>query len=110
VVSHLFYLALLGACLVVTVPLELLGARVWRQPRRLATTVVPVAVVFSLIDRLEVAQGLWRYNPRLVSGVRILGLPVEEVAFFVVIPICALLTYETVRRRRELLAKVRRWH
>lgn len=108
-VSHWFYLTLLGACLVVTLPLELLGARVWRQPRRLAATVVPVAVVFSLIDGLEVAQGLWRYNPRLTSGVRILGLPVEEVAFFVVIPICALLTYETVRHRRELLARMRRW-
>jgi hypothetical protein len=33
-----------------------------------------------------------------VTGWRLLGaLPVEELAFFVAVPICALLTYEAVK-------------
>jgi len=107
-VGHWFYLEVLGLCILVTLPLEVLGARVWRQPRRLALSVGIVAVCFSLIDAVEVYQRLWHYNPRYVTGLRISDLPIEEVAFFVVIPICSLLTYETVRRRHELVARWRR--
>ncbi|MEX0768276.1 MAG: hypothetical protein WD029_07380 [Microthrixaceae bacterium] len=40
------YLILMGLCILVTLPLELLlGARVYRQPRRLLMTmIVPVAI------------------------------------------------------------------
>ena len=40
----------------------------------------------------------WRYNPRYVLSPRVGGLPLEEVAFFVVIPIAAILTWEVVHR------------
>jgi lycopene beta-cyclase len=40
----------------------------------------------------------WWYNPRYVTGWRLPGaLPVEELAFFIAVPICALLTYEAVK-------------
>jgi lycopene cyclase domain-containing protein len=98
--GHLEYLAVLGLCLLVTLPLELvLGARVWRCPRRLARAVLPVAAVFAVWDVIAIRLGHWRFNPKLVTGVELpLGLPVDEVVFFVGIPICALLTFEVVRR------------
>ena len=45
------YLLLMGACVLVTLPLELLlGARVWRQPRRLALALAPAFAVFVAWD------------------------------------------------------------
>jgi lycopene cyclase domain-containing protein len=92
------YLAVLAACVLVTLPLELvIGARVYRRPRRLLAALVPAAAVFVAWDVVAIDRGHWWYNPRYVTGWRVPGaLPVEELAFFVVVPICALLTYEAV--------------
>ena len=97
------YLLLMAACLVVTLPLELVfGARVWRQPRRLLFALVPTVIVFVVWDIVAIARDHWSFNARYVTGRRLPGnLPVEELAFFVVIPICGLLTLEAVRRILE---------
>lgn len=93
------YLALMAGCLLVTLPLELvLGARVYRQPRRLVRSLAPAVAVFVAWDVVAIDRGHWWYNPRYVTGWRLPGaLPVEELAFFVAVPICALLTYEAVK-------------
>ena len=100
------YLVLMGLCLLVTLPLELvLGARVWRQPRRLVLALLPVVVVFSVWDVVAIARGTWDYSPRFTTGVLLpFSMPLEELVFFVVIPICGLLTYEAVG---NVLARVR---
>ncbi|HET9691942.1 MAG TPA: lycopene cyclase domain-containing protein [Acidimicrobiales bacterium] len=94
------YLILMGLCLVVTLPLEVvLGARVWRRPRAAALAVAPGVVVFSLWDVAAIAHHHWRYSTRYTTGWDLPGhLPVEEVVFFAVVPMCALLTYEAVGR------------
>lgn len=98
--DELQYLALMVGCLLVTLPLELVfGARVWRQPLRLALALVPTLVIFVIWDVVAIARDQWSFNERYVTGLRLPGgLPIEEVVFFVVIPICGLLTLETVRR------------
>ncbi|MEX0664872.1 MAG: lycopene cyclase domain-containing protein [Acidimicrobiia bacterium] len=97
--DELQYFALLGGCLLITLPLEIVfGARVWRQPRRLIKALIPTVVVFSLWDLMAIARGHWGFSARYVTGWEIPGdLPIEELAFFVVIPICGLLTLEAVR-------------
>ncbi len=101
------YLLLMGACLVLTLPLEVvLGARVWRRPLRMVRALVVPAVIFSLWDVGAIAHGHWRYNPRYITGWDLPGhLPVEEVVFFLAVPICALLTFEVVNR---ILARANR--
>jgi lycopene cyclase domain-containing protein len=97
--DHLQYLLLLAGCLAVTLPLELSGARVYRRPGRLGRAVLPVAAVFVAWDVLAIAGGAWRYNPRYLTGLTLpLALPLEEALFFLVIPVCAVLTFETVQR------------
>jgi lycopene cyclase domain-containing protein len=97
--DSLRYLAILAACVLVTLPLELvLGARVYRRPRRLVAVLAPVIAVFLAWDLIATARGHWWFADRYVLGVRLLGLPVEELLFFVVIPICALLTFEALGR------------
>jgi lycopene cyclase domain-containing protein len=93
------YLTVLAVCLVVTLPLELLlGARVWRRPRRLAKALLPPLAVFLAWDLWAAAAGHWRFNPSLTTGLRLpYGVPIDEVLFFVVVPICGVLTLEAVR-------------
>ncbi|WP_068176212.1 lycopene cyclase domain-containing protein [Mycobacterium sp. UM_CSW] len=91
------YLIVLGLCLAITAPLELFGAGVYRQPRRLARAVIPVAAVFLVWDAVAVANGVWTYNCEYITGLHIpFGVPIEEVLFFLVIPVCAVLTYNAV--------------
>jgi len=100
VADELQYLALMGACLLVTLPLELVfGARVWRRPRRLALALLPGVAIFVTWDVVAIARGQWTFAQQYVTGWELPGaLPVEELVFFVVIPICGLLTLEAVRR------------
>jgi lycopene beta-cyclase len=93
------YLALMAGCLVLTLPLELVvGARVWREPRRLLRALLPAVVLFVAWDLVAIARDQWHYVDRYVTGWQLPGnLPVEDVAFIVVIPICGLLVLEAVR-------------
>jgi lycopene cyclase domain-containing protein len=101
-VDRFQYLLLMAGCLVLTLPLELVfGARVYRRPRRLLRTLAPVVAVFYVWDAVAVARGHWWFSPRYTTGwVLPLGVPVEELAFFLVIPVCALLTVEAVANVR----------
>jgi len=102
------YLLVMAGCLLVTLPLELLlGARVYRRPARLVRTLVPVLGVFLVWDALAIARRHWWFSTDYTTGWTLpLGVPVEEAVFFVVVPLCALLTYEAWRvllRRRTRL-------
>jgi len=93
------YLLVLVLCVVVTLPLEIIGgARVYRRPRALLATVGPVVAVFAGWDLIAVRRGDWWFSARYILGPRVAGLPVEEWLFFLVVPVCALLTYEVLGR------------
>jgi lycopene cyclase domain-containing protein len=100
------YLLLMAACLVGTLPLELvLGARVYRQGRRALAAIVPALLIFVTWDWVAIARGDWWFAARYITGVRIGVVPLEEVVFFVAIPLCTLLTYEAVQQvRARILA------
>jgi len=101
-VRHLSYLAVLAFCLLGTLPLELwLGVRVYRRPRRLLLTLLPVVAVFYLWDVYAIAADHWSFDPAQTVGLVLPGgVPVEELLFFVVVPTCAVLAFEAVRRVR----------
>lgn len=91
------YLVLMAACLAITLPLEFLfRARVYRRWRLLVRALVPTLVVFAVWDIVGIVRGHWWYSERYTTGVMIGPMPVEELVFFIVIPICAVLTYEAV--------------
>lgn len=104
------YLLLMAGCLLITLPLEFgFRARVYRRPRRLLRALVPVVLVFSVWDILGIVRGHWWYSERFTTGVLLppLGMPLEELVFFVVIPICALLTWEAVGQVLAYLGRLR---
>jgi lycopene cyclase domain-containing protein len=92
------YLAHMAGCLLVTLPLELVfKAGVYRRWRRAVRAVAPVVVLFVVWDIVGIARDHWSYSAQYTSGLLLPArVPLEELVFFVVIPWCALLTYEAV--------------
>lgn len=98
-VDHLQYTLLMVGCLILTLPLEFaFGGRVWRQPKRLLLAVVPVLLVFVAWDLWATSRGTWGFARQYTLGWTLPGgMAVEEILFFITIPICTLLTLESVR-------------
>ena len=104
------YLVLMAGCLAITLPLEfVLQARVYRRPVRLLAALLPVVAIFVVWDVIGIIRDHWSYSQAYTTGILLpLRVPLEELVFFVVIPICGLLTYEAVGtvlgwvRRRSL--------
>lgn len=97
-VRHLGYVAMLAFCLCGALPLvPVFRLNVLRQVRRLVATVLLAGSPFLLWDVLATDAGHWRFDSTQTLPWRRWGLPYEEVAFFVVIPLVAVLTYEGVR-------------
>jgi lycopene cyclase domain-containing protein len=75
-----------------------LRTRVYRRWRRLLLTLAPVVVLFFLWDAYAIASGHWWFDEARITGVRVaLDVPIDELVFFVLVPIAAILTLEAVR-------------
>ena len=99
---HASYAAMLAFVLIGTLPLHrYYHLSVLRQPMRLLMAIAPVAVVFITWDLLATSAGQWKFDPAQTFGMRLWGLPLEEYAFFLVIPLAGILTFEAVTVVRE---------
>lgn len=85
-------------CLLGTLPLvPAFRLRVLHQPRRLLLTILAAGTPFLLWDLWATHVGHWRFDQEQTLPWRVAGIPLEEVAFFVVIPLVAVLTFEAVK-------------
>ena len=96
------YVAMLAFCLAGTLPLvPAFRLDVLRQPRRLLLTVLLAGTPFLLWDLWATHVGHWWFDEDQTLPWRIAGLPLEEIGFFVVIPVVSVLTLEGVRSARR---------
>ncbi len=105
--DHFQYLIVMALCVLVTLPLELfLDAKVYRRWKLLLLAMLPTLVVFVAWDIVGIIRGHWWYSDQFITGVNLGPMPLEELVFFIVVPLCGLLTYEAVgtvlRRLRGL--------
>lgn len=92
---------MLAFVLIGTLPLHwYFHLSVLRQPLRLLWAIVPAAVLFLGWDLAATAAGHWRFDAAQTLAPRLWGLPLEEYAFFVVIPLAGILTFEAVAALR----------
>jgi lycopene cyclase domain-containing protein len=98
-VARFSYVAILAFVLVGCLWLEVaLRTRVFARLRRLLLTLVPVVAVFFLWDAYAVSQGHWWFDADRILGLYVpASVPVDEVLFFLAIPIASILTLEAVR-------------
>jgi lycopene cyclase domain-containing protein len=106
--QHWAYVAMLAFCLAGTLPLvPVFRLRVLRRPGRLLLTIAAAGSPFLVWDLYASHAGHWRFDAAQTLPWRVAGLPLEEISFFVVIPLVTVLTYEAVRvtRRRARAAR-----
>ncbi|MFI5957032.1 lycopene cyclase domain-containing protein [Cryptosporangium sp. NPDC051539] len=96
---HLSYLAVLVFIVIGSGWLEVfLRVRVYRRWKRLLLALAPAAAVFVLWDVLAIRAGHWTFDEKQMTGLRLGPLPLEELLFFLVVPIAAILAFEAVRK------------
>ena len=93
------YIAVLVFIFLGTVWLEIiLKARVYQKLKRLILTIIPVVVLMVIWDYYAIINNHWFFDPEKTTGITLIGfLPLEELLFFIIVPIAALLSFEAVR-------------
>jgi lycopene cyclase domain-containing protein len=69
----------------------------YKYPLRLVCAIGFPFVLFIFWDVFAVLRGHWSFNENFITGIKIFGLPAEEILFFIIIPFCALFTWEVVK-------------
>ena len=100
--NRLSYVGVLVFIVVGSVWLEVaLRTRVLRRWKRLLLSFVAPLVVFVIWDAYAIASGHWTFDESRILGWRVVaGVPIDEVLFFVVVPLASVLTLEGVRSMR----------
>ena len=71
--------------------------RFYRNPAALLKSMTVVCVPFWAWDVLATARGHWWFNRNYTVGASLIGLPVEEWVFFVVISFVSIFTWEVAK-------------
>ena len=92
------YLIVLAICIAGPLALSFSKKLVfYRLPMRLLFSILIPMSFFIGWDFIATDRGHWSFNEKYITGVYIFNLPVEEVLFFIVIPFCALFSWEVVK-------------
>lgn len=68
----------------------------YRKFPALAVAILVVGGLYIAWDIVVTAWGEWSFNPRYVTGIRVINLPLEEILFFVTVPYSCLFIYEAL--------------
>ena len=71
--------------------------RFYRNWRAVFLSIAVVSSVFIIWDIIFTARGVWSFNSDYLIGVNIIGLPLEEILFFITVPFSAAFIYEVAK-------------
>lgn len=77
----------------------------YRKLPSVIASIIAVGTVYIIWDIIATSRGDWAFSSDQVLDLRIFGLPVEEILFFITVPYACLFIYEVLRSRirdREL--------
>ncbi len=93
--QHLIYLAVdMVILLPFLVKLKDPRLRLLQHRRSIIISTLVVLTVFVVWDIFATRAGVWSFNPRYIVGIEIAGLPLEEILFFISVPVTSILVWE----------------
>ncbi len=96
----MIYLAVLAGIFLASAWLEVVvRTRVFQRWRRLLLTLAGTLVPLVLWDWYAISREHWHFHN--MTGLQIGILPVEELLFFLVVPVAGILSLEAVRAARR---------
>ena len=97
--SRLAYVGVLLCIIMGSIWLEVvLRTRVLKRIWRLLLSIVPGLVLFTAWDAYAISQGHWFFDLEKILGWQVIaGVPIDEVLFFIVVPLASILTLDAVR-------------
>lgn len=72
------------------------AVKYYRQFPRLLATFLITGGIYLVWDVLATRNGDWGFNPEYVGELHLLGLPLEEILFFLFIPFSSIFIYENL--------------
>ncbi|MEO6489402.1 MAG: lycopene cyclase domain-containing protein [Ferruginibacter sp.] len=66
------------------------------------------AILYIIWDIYFTTKGVWTFNEHYITGIKFMGLPLEEILFFFIVPYCCVFIYECIRCYFPLLKNNRR--
>jgi len=82
----------------------------FRNWKHLVPTYLTVGVAFVVWDVFATDAGHWSFNESFITGIKLFGLPVEEIMFFITVPYACIFTYEVIRAyMRDWEVPFNRW-
>ena len=62
----------------------------------LFASILIVGITYIIWDAIVTFRGDWWFNKEYLSGIEIIGLPIEEIMFFIVVPYSCIFIYENL--------------
>ncbi|CAB4552328.1 MAG: lycopene cyclase domain-containing protein [Actinobacteria bacterium] len=90
--NYLGVLLFISLCAVgVTVAFKVRAPRFWKT---FLVTDSIVLVVYLFWDYWAIEKKIWSFDPAQTVGLKVLGIiPIEEVLFFIIVPLMTIITY-----------------
>lgn len=63
---------------------------------------IVVTLLFLIWDYQFTASGIWGFNDKYITGIKLLNLPIEEILFFICIPYACTYTYYVFSRHVKI--------
>lgn len=94
--SYYLYLNLLIIAFPLIFSFERRKIKFYTRIKPLLVSIFLVGIFFVGWDVYATSRGHWSFNPIYVNEIKILGLPIEEILFFVTVPYSCLFVFESI--------------
>jgi lycopene cyclase domain-containing protein len=68
----------------------------YKKLKPLLVSLVIIGIFFIAWDVFATSRGHWSFNPDYVNNIKLLGLPLEEILFFVTVPYSCIFVFDSI--------------
>jgi len=68
----------------------------YKRWRALFPAMILPALFYIIWDIYFTSKGVWSFNEKYITGIKLFNIPLEEILFFFVVPYCCVFIYECI--------------